>query len=70
MNKTLSVINILWAIADVLICLAGIAAFAWGAWAFGKWWLLLFNILILALYNQHSLVVDADLERAKEADDD
>ena len=66
MSKSLVVINIIWAVIDTLICALAVVAFAWGAFYFGKWWVLLFNIIPLALFNQHSLIVNADLERAEE----
>lgn len=65
MSKPLAAINIILAIGDVIICGLAILAFGWGAWFFGKWWLLLFAIIPLALFNQHSLIVNADLERGE-----
>lgn len=65
MSKPLAAINIIWAIGDVIVCSLAILAFAWGAWFFGKWWMLLFAIIPLALFNQHSLIVNADLERGE-----
>ena len=66
MSKPLAAINIIWAIGDVIVCSLAILAFAWGAWFFGKWWLLLFVIIPLIAFNAHSLVIDSDIERAKE----
>ena len=66
MSKSLVAINIIWAVIDTLICALAIVAFVWGAFYFGKWWVLLFNIIPLALFNQHSLIVNAGLERAEE----
>ena len=65
MSKPLAAINIIWAIGDVIVCSLAILAFGWGSWFFGKWWLLLFAIIPLALFNQHSLIVNADLERGE-----
>ena len=65
MSKPLAAINIIWAIGDVIICGLAILAFAWGAWNFEHWDILLFNIIPLALFNQHSLIVNADLERGE-----
>lgn len=65
MSKPLAAINIIWAIGDVIVCSLAILAFAWGAWFFGKWWMLLFAIIPLVLFNQHSLIVNADLERGE-----
>lgn len=68
MSKPLAAINIIWAIGDVIICGFAILAFAWGAWNFNHWGILLFNIIPLALFTNHSLVINADLEAAKEED--
>lgn len=65
MNKHLLILNIFLSIGDVLICALAILAFGWGSWFFGKWWLLLFAIIPLALFNQHSLIVNADLEKGE-----
>lgn len=65
MSKPLAAINIIWAIGDVIICGLAILAFAWGSRYFDKWWMLLFTIIPLALFNQHSLIVNADLERGE-----
>lgn len=68
MSKPLAAINIIWAIGDVIVCSIAILAFAWGAWNFEHWGILLFNIIPLALFTNHSLVINADLEAAKEED--
>lgn len=68
MSKSLLAINILWALIDTIITALAICAFVWGARYFERWWLLLFAIIPLALFNQHSLVIDADLQAAKEGE--
>lgn len=70
MYKPLAAINIIWATGDVIVCSIAILAFSWGAWNFEHWGILLFNIIPLALFNQHSLIVDADLEEAKKKNND
>ena len=65
MNKHLLILNIFLSIGDVLICALAILAFGWGAWFFNRWWVLAFTIIPLALFHQHSLVIDADLDAAK-----
>ena len=65
MSKSLTAINIIFAVTDTLISALAIVCFGWGAWFFGKWWLLLFAIIPLALFNQHRLIVNADLERGE-----
>lgn len=68
MSKPLAAINIIWAIGDVIICGLAILAFVWGARNFDHWGILLFNIIPLALFTNHSLVINADLEAAKKED--
>lgn len=65
MSKALVLINALWAILDTIICCLAVCAFGWGAYYFDRWWLLLFLIVPLAVFNQHSLILDSDIQRAK-----
>ena len=65
MSKSLTAINIIFAVTDTLISALAIVCFGWGAWFFNHWWVLAFTIIPLALFHQHSLVIDADLEAAK-----
>lgn len=66
MSRSLLAINILWAIADTAVCVLAVLAFAWGASHFERWWLLLFTIVPLLMFSKHTLIVDADLQRAEE----
>lgn len=70
MSKSLTAINIIWAIADALVCALTILALTWGARYFDKWWLLLVEILPVALYHQHSLIINTDLTEARESEND
>lgn len=65
MTSKLFALNIIFAVFDVLLGLSGIALFAWAAWFFCKWWLTLFALMPLALYNSHSLIIDDDIEAAQ-----
>lgn len=67
MDRKLLTLNIFYAIADVIIGLAGIAVFGAGAWFFSKWWLLIFTLLPLILYNNHTLVINEDIQLQDEA---
>lgn len=67
MDRKLLTLNIFYAIADVIIGLAGISVFGAGAWFFGKWWLLIFTLLPLILYNNHTLVINEDIQLQDEA---
>lgn len=68
MSKSLTAINILWAITDTIINALAILAFAWGAWFFARWWILAFNIIPLALFHAHSLVIDHDIQSAERSE--
>lgn len=65
MDKKLLVLNIVYVTFDVVLGLAGIAVFAWCAWHFEKWWMALFALIPLTLYNTHSAIIDADIQQAK-----
>ena len=65
MSSKLLVINIVFAIVDTIIAALAICAFGWGSWFFGRWWILLFTIIPLALFNGHSIIVNADIEAAQ-----
>ena len=65
MSKHLTVINILWTVVDTIVCIVGISVFLWASWFFHSWWLILPAIIPLALFNQHSLVIDADIAAAQ-----
>lgn len=65
MSNRLLAINIVLAIVDTIIAALAICAFGWGSWFFGKWWMLCFCIIPLALFNSHSIIINADIEAAK-----
>lgn len=67
MSNRLLAINITFAVVDTVIAALAICAFGWGAWFFGKWWILLFMFVPLALFNGHSIVVNEDIEDAQRA---
>ena len=69
MSNKLLALNITYAIVDTLIAALSILGFSWGAWFFGKWWMMLFNIIPLALFNAHSAIVDSDVEAAQKGGD-
>lgn len=66
MSNKLLALNIIYAIADVIIGVLAICAFGWGSWHFGRWWILLFTIIPLALFSTHSVIIDADIKAAQE----
>ena len=67
MSKSLTAINIIFAIADTIICLSAIICFSSCAIHFGNWWIVLFSLAPLALFNGHGIIVDADIEEARES---
>ena len=69
MSNKLLALNITYAIIDTLIAALSILGFSWGAWFFDKWWMMLFNIIPLALFNAHSAIVNADVEAAQKGSD-
>ena len=69
MSSKLLAINIIFAVADTLIAALCICGFGWGAYHFGKWWMLCLSIIPLAMFNGHSIIVDADIEAARKGGD-
>lgn len=65
MDKKIFVLDVLITIADTLIAALAILAFAWGSRYFGRWWMLLFAIIPLALFNAHTLILDAPQEEGE-----
>ena len=70
MTKRLLIINVVYAVVDTLIFAIGICGFTLCALHFGKWWLVLFNLLPLSLFSRHSLIIDNDLVLASQADEE
>ena len=54
------VINIIKAIADVIISALGIMGFVYGANVFQRWWILLFAVIPLLMYYSSGIVVIGD----------
>lgn len=54
------VINIIKAIADVIISALGIMGFTYGANVFQRWWILLFAVIPLSMYYSSGIVVIGD----------
>ena len=46
------------AIADTLIAALSIITFGWGAWFFGRWWILLFTVIPLVSFMSHTVIAD------------
>lgn len=65
MNRQLMILNIIFAVGDVLVCMLAIACFGFAAWFFSKWWILPFMFLPLLLYSNHGVIIEADMRQAK-----
>lgn len=69
MSDKIFKLNSLLAIVDTIIAAIAILAFVWASMNFEKWWLMLFTLVPLALFNGHSVIVDADIEAARKGSD-
>ena len=58
-------LNITFAIVDTLVCLVAILAFLYLSVFFSRWWLMLFALIPVLLYNQHKIIVDEGIRQAK-----
>ena len=65
MSKRLTFLNTVLVITDLILSALTVAAFAWAAMFFNKWWIILFAIIPLAVYSQHSMIIDSDIREAK-----
>lgn len=55
-------INILLCVVDTLVCALAILIFAWCAKYFERWWIVLFSLVPLMLFNGHTLILDRQIE--------
>ena len=65
MDKKLAIINIIYALTDTIICGAAVAVFAFCAYHFDRWWIVLFCIIPLLFYNNRSIIINEGIETAK-----
>lgn len=63
MSKSLTAINIILVITDLILSALVVLAFAWGAWHFSKWWLVLFTLVPALTYTNHSIIIDSDIRQ-------
>lgn len=70
MDKNIKALNIIYAITDTLIAALSIVSFALMALHFERWWIMLFIILPLILYSQHTLVIESGIKRAEGGEPD
>lgn len=69
MTNKLLALNITYAIVDTIIAALAICAFGWGSWHFERWWMLLFTIIPLGLFNSHSVIVESGIDAAEKGSD-
>ena len=69
MSKQLTVLNSLVALFDMIVCIAALTAFAYTAYHFDRWWITLFSLLALLMYNSKSFMIDQDIEDAQKEGD-
>ena len=56
MDKKIFVLNIIIAVVDTIIAALAIVAFTAMANIMGKWWIVLFALIPLMLFNHHTIV--------------
>ena len=58
MSNKLFVLNIICTVCEMLICALVICVFAWMAHCFTKWWISLFCVIPLTVYNGWKLLAE------------
>lgn len=61
--------NIIFAIADTIMCGLAVVGLCFGAYHFDRWWILLFTIVPLLLFYLRPMVMDADYEPIEKGGD-
>ena len=62
MSQNVKTINIIFCIADMLVRALAILSFAWCAKYFERWWISLFSLLPLFMYNARTFIIEDALE--------
>lgn len=63
MNKNTTILNIITTIADAVVCAVAVVAFFLASRWFDRWWVMLFSIIPLILYNAHGIIVEESVEQ-------
>ena len=63
MSKSLTAINIILVVTDLILSALCVIAFSWASFFFDKWWLVLFTLIPAALYTNHSIIIDSDIRQ-------
>ena len=70
MSKELTIINVIWAVADTIVCGLSIAACTWMSVTFDRWWIFLFSIIPLAVFSKHTYLFEKTTENMEEGEND
>lgn len=68
MTKRMAFINAILVTFDFLICVSVIAAFAFCGYRFNHWWINLFSLIPLALFNTRGIIFEVEEEKGGEDD--
>ena len=66
MSKRVLTLNIIYAVFDALVGVCGIGVFGLAGGYFERWWITLFAVIPLALYNNRTMILDSILEEIAE----
>ena len=64
-EKYEAMINIAFAVADAIVCIVSVVAIAYVTASFGKWWIILFSFIPVAMYANHDVVVETNVEKSR-----
>ena len=70
MSKRIVFLNVFLTLLDFLICLSVIAAFAFCGYHFSHWWINLFSLIPLALFDGHKIILEDYAEEREGGDKD
>ena len=65
MSKRLMILNIVATIGAVIVCLAACAVFFFTAQYANRWWITLFSIVPLVMFNSHGFVLESDIQQSQ-----
>ena len=63
MSKSLTAINIILVITDLILSAMCVYGFAWASFHFDKWWLILFTLIPVMAYSHHSIIIESDIRQ-------
>lgn len=63
MSKSLTVINIILVVTDLILSALCVIAFSWASFFFDKWWLVLFTLIPVMAYSHHSIIIESDIQQ-------